>query len=402
MAPGLPTPRRDCGAIARGSARTLLLAALAGGGYLAYISLSGGGVAGCGPGSGCDRVLSSRWAYWLGLPVSLPALVVYGGVLGVSFGLGPNRGDAVGRRCRLAVVAGAVLIFAAAIWFAALQDLVIGTWCRFCLATHASAVVAAALLFREVVRRRPSDDSGGWGRWGVALGLVGAAALIGGQFAVRPRRFAVRALAAGIPSGASELRLDGGRVVLDPDRVPRIGPAGAPTVVVALFDYTCPHCRRMHPLLEAAVARSGGRLAVLLLPVPLEAECNPMIQETAPENLDACAYARLSLAVWFARPAAFRAFDEALMGGERLPSLGQARVRAEALVGRSLLDQVERDPAVARQIDADVRLYIAMSRSLRTSRLPQLIFADAASSGEVDDAAALAQLIGQHTPFAVR
>ena len=46
--------------------------------YLAYVSLAlGGGVPGCGPDSGCDRVLSSPWAYWLGIPVSLPGLVLY-------------------------------------------------------------------------------------------------------------------------------------------------------------------------------------------------------------------------------------------------------------------------------------------------------------------------------------
>ena len=46
--------------------------------YLAYVSLVlGGGVPGCGPDSGCDRVLSSPWAYWLGIPVSLPGFVLY-------------------------------------------------------------------------------------------------------------------------------------------------------------------------------------------------------------------------------------------------------------------------------------------------------------------------------------
>ena len=43
--------------------------------YLAYISLAlGSGVPGCGQDSGCEQVLSSPWAYWLGIPVSLPGL----------------------------------------------------------------------------------------------------------------------------------------------------------------------------------------------------------------------------------------------------------------------------------------------------------------------------------------
>ena len=45
--------------------------------YLLYGSLTGDRLAGCGPESGCDAVLRSRWAYIFGLPVSLPALMLY-------------------------------------------------------------------------------------------------------------------------------------------------------------------------------------------------------------------------------------------------------------------------------------------------------------------------------------
>jgi uncharacterized membrane protein len=47
--------------------------------YLAIVTLTnGGGAPGCGPDSGCDQVLTSPWAYWLGIPVSLPGLALYG------------------------------------------------------------------------------------------------------------------------------------------------------------------------------------------------------------------------------------------------------------------------------------------------------------------------------------
>ena len=46
--------------------------------YLALATLSqSGNVPGCGPDSGCDKVLNSKWAYWLGIPVSLPGLGLY-------------------------------------------------------------------------------------------------------------------------------------------------------------------------------------------------------------------------------------------------------------------------------------------------------------------------------------
>src|ERR1700753_2351147 len=71
-------------------ARALLVVALVAASYLALTSLMGGGVAGCGPESGCNQVLSSRWAYWLGLPVSLLALPIYTFLLFLSWTIQKN------------------------------------------------------------------------------------------------------------------------------------------------------------------------------------------------------------------------------------------------------------------------------------------------------------------------
>src|ERR1051326_8126105 len=69
-------------------ARLWLLVALCGAGFLVAVSFSGAAVAGCGPGSGCNQVLASRWAYWFGLPVSLPGFVVYFFLLASTWALG--------------------------------------------------------------------------------------------------------------------------------------------------------------------------------------------------------------------------------------------------------------------------------------------------------------------------
>ena len=45
--------------------RVLVLVAIAGAGYLAWVSFHNAPVAGCGAESGCSKVLQSRWAYWL-------------------------------------------------------------------------------------------------------------------------------------------------------------------------------------------------------------------------------------------------------------------------------------------------------------------------------------------------
>src|SRR5436305_10091796 len=70
--------------------RLLILAAAGISAYLLSVSLSGGTAVGCGPGSACDEVLRSRWAYVLGIPVSALALVVDGALLLTTFGCGPK------------------------------------------------------------------------------------------------------------------------------------------------------------------------------------------------------------------------------------------------------------------------------------------------------------------------
>src|SRR6266480_7808865 len=79
-------------------ARILIIAALGISAYLAWSSLSGKAVAGCGPDSSCDKVLHSQWGYWFGLPVSVLALRVYVTVLALSFGIGRKRDAAAQRK----------------------------------------------------------------------------------------------------------------------------------------------------------------------------------------------------------------------------------------------------------------------------------------------------------------
>ena len=56
--------------------------------YLAIATLArSGDVPGCGQASGCGDVLGSPWAYWLGIPVSLLGLGLYGAFFISTFSL---------------------------------------------------------------------------------------------------------------------------------------------------------------------------------------------------------------------------------------------------------------------------------------------------------------------------
>jgi uncharacterized membrane protein/protein-disulfide isomerase len=379
-------------------ARAGLVLAIAGAGYLAAVSLSGGSVAGCGPGSACNPVLSSRWAYWMGIPVSLPAAFAYSILFAATWAR---------RRATELSIALSTVVVAAGLWFILLQYAVIHSWCRFCLATHAFALFSAVWLLAAALRpagsplgdpTRPPVPKPV--RAGLLLGGLGFAALIGGQFVFAGRLgYVLIPVSLGGRPTTGQLILDSGRIALEPKALPMIGPSSARGFVVGLYDYTCTHCRRLHPLLREAEEHFAGRVAFVMLPVPLEAGCNPMIPVTDPANRGACDYARLALAVWRARPEAFREYDAWLFGGDTVPALAEARARAGRLIGTAALERALADPWIGRQIATDVRLYIAASQATNSLRLPQLIFADAAISGSVESAAELERIIAERTPL---
>jgi uncharacterized membrane protein len=388
------------------TARFCLLVALSGAAYLAWISLTGRAVGGCGPGSGCGDVLSSHWAYWAGIPVSIPAFIVY-----LTMMVATVWGDSVldGRVRRLAGIATVSLsgmVVAAAIWFGFLQYVVLGHWCRFCLAVHVAAVIASACLLHQAFRNRTkgncldgNDDRSKCIRVGLGLSLLGFVTLLGGQVLVKKRFFGVAAIAVQTGQGSRQLVLFNGRFALDPDELPVVGSKSAPRFVIFLFDYTCIHCRRLHPLLKDAAAHFNGDLAIIALPAPLETECNPLIPETQLANYGACKYARLGLAVWHARPSAFPNFDDWLFESEELASPDQARAKAESLVGKDALDKELSGTWVNDQLKMDVQLYIASSTAMHNARLPQLIFADAVAYGDIEDSEALEHLVKSHRAF---
>src|SRR6266567_1462067 len=136
----------DDGSTSRGllyAIRFLTLVAMAMSAYLSSVTLSGGAVAGCGPDSGCDRVLHSRWAYWFGVPVSFGALAVYSLILRLSFRLSRSTSPVVQRKAWSRLVPCALLVAGAAMWFVGLQVFVVQAVCPYCMVAHVSGSLAA-------------------------------------------------------------------------------------------------------------------------------------------------------------------------------------------------------------------------------------------------------------------
>src|SRR6266700_8434881 len=73
--------------------RLLALAATGVGGYLAWVSFGGVMLVGCGSTPDCLQILRSRWAYWIGLPVSVPGVAVYGVLFAGTFWIHGSASD---------------------------------------------------------------------------------------------------------------------------------------------------------------------------------------------------------------------------------------------------------------------------------------------------------------------
>jgi uncharacterized membrane protein/protein-disulfide isomerase len=376
--------------------RLLLAAALLLSLYLGYVSFGGSAVAGCGPDSGCDKVLHSRWSKWFGIPVSLPAVLVYGLMLAAALRLTPAATAAQKRQAWSILLPASWAVIGAVVWFVTLQMAVIKAVCPFCMAAHACGFVAALLvMFRAPVRDAPEKS---WqqekqiylppkdARRLTAVALASAAILIAGQVIYRPRQFQVT------PVGEATLeqtptnrffQIYEGRFAFNLNEVPVIGSPAAPYAMVSLFDYTCHHCRIMHDNLKQVHKTFGNQLAIVSLPMPLDRQCNYTVQVTAGAHSNACEYARLGLAVWRANRTVHPQFDDWLFQPEHPPDLATTRDYAARLVGAQKLDALYTNQWVEAQLQLAVNLFATNFIHVHQGSMPQVIIGTNLLTGTV-------------------
>jgi uncharacterized membrane protein/protein-disulfide isomerase len=405
--------------------RLLLLVALVISAYLASLSLRGGLPVGCGPQSDCDKVLTSRWAYWLGVPVSVFAVVVDLLAFLSTLMLKP-KAPAVGqRRAWDILLPCALLLIGAGIWFVSVQVFALQAICPYCMVTHACGAVAGVLLLIAAPIRQMPDRL-----WDldlqvfittrrfqkmVFLALFGVTLLVLGQVWFEPETGRVVSLGGStnltplpaastqtlaqstpvvapasnsfpaqpksesipapmpMPTPASRLHpIYNGQIQVNLSEVPLIGSPTNSHVIVGLFDYTCHHCREMHPRLLEAQQAFADSLVIASLPMPLDPGCNPTMTRHFPAHTNACDYARLGLAVWRADRTKHREFDDWLFRPDHPPPLPEARQFAAHLVGAAAFDNAIQDPWVEQQLRQDVAIYELAYRAQQGS-MPQLI-----------------------------
>jgi uncharacterized membrane protein/thiol-disulfide isomerase/thioredoxin len=368
--------------------------------YLGWHYVVGGSVIGCSGGSSCDQVLGSRWSAIGGvLPVSGLAAGAYLAMLLASLYLGPATEAPVRR---LAWRAMLVLVGAAAgsaVWFSIVQKWVIGAFCPYCMATHVTGLVLAALVIWRAPRQfddNTTDVAQTNPAPAQAVSQVVAQRIIAPLSAIRFALLGV-ALAAILAVGQVAFRPtdvfragespDHNPTAIDPHTVPLLGSPDAPYVVTLLFDYECPHCQKLHSMLDEVIRRYGGKVAFVLCPAPLNTHCNPYIPRDVDVFKDSCELTKIALAVWVAKREAFPDFDRWMYSpepGERwhARSLDAAKAKAVELVGQAKFDAARADPWIAQYMQTSVQLY----GDTGADAVPKLVFGSSWVNPDPNDA----------------
>lgn len=357
---------------------------------LSWHYLAGGTMIGCGGGSPCDQVLNSRWSVIAGIiPVSGLAVGVYLALLVASLFTGPATETPVRRLAWSVMLILAGSVAGSAIWFTILQKWFIGNFCPYCMTTHITGLLLSVHVIRQAisesdnhsediqktstakVRNISPDTKHRIIRPLPALGLVLIGLIITGSTAAFQFRYTPSAV---YREGES---LDD-QPTIDYHAVPMVGSPDASYVVTLLFDYQCPHCQKIHFMLDEAVKRYSGKLAFVLCPVPLNTICNPYIPRDVDAFKNSCELAKIGLAVWVAMHEAYPAFENWMFtfesGDSWHPrSLETARAKAVELVGQAKFDSAWTDPWIGRYMQTCIQIYGQTIGSGKTG-IPKLIF----------------------------
>ena len=317
---------------------------------------------------------------------------------------------------RPAMTAMATMAGGAALWFLVLQGVVIRRFCVYCVLLHSVGLLIAGLIGWGLASAQHGNTRVQWPILPLLSGISAVGLLMGGQILLQRKTFAVTlapqaspgepppspaqapvvsapsvSLATVIvpPALNRAVSLFRGKILLEMDDWPIFGDPRAAHVLADLYDYTCPDCRHVHGLLMQAVGRYPSQLSILAIPVPLERRCNHHVTYDAPHHQHACEYARLALAVWLARPAAFADFDRWLFTPQQPASVEQARQEAGRLAGEGELAAALANPRLAQRHAQSLQVFVQAG----AQQLPRVVLPDAVLWGRVPGAGELFQVL---------
>jgi protein-disulfide isomerase len=185
------------------------------------------------------------------------------------------------------------------------------------------------------------------------------------------------------------ITVGGNQISLNIRHWPLLGKPDAKYVFVEMFDYTCPYCRATHQAVRGAMEHFGDDLAIIALPVPLDAACNRTVGATGADHAEACEIAKLAVAVWRIDRKQFPPFHSWLFESAYRRTAAEARQHAAELVGERALQDELNLPHATNYIAKHVDLY----ERIGSGSLPKLLFLNSTVSGSVESAPTLIDMI---------
>ncbi|UUO09082.1 thioredoxin domain-containing protein [Blastopirellula sp. J2-11] len=350
----------------RSALLAVLIVGLALCGYLTYASLTASPVAGCGFHSSCHDVLTSEWSKWFTLPVSVVGFALYASALGILVMTLCPIPEETRQQGGQFVVILMTLAAASAVWFIGIQAGVLGKFCPYCMAAHACsliAVVLAWIAFPPQVRQATSAG---------VVSFLGLVLLVFGQVAMPEPEGPRNAVVQLEQRLKVELRLKspeeetteksrpylfaGDSVEIDTYAWPILGDPEAEFVVIDVMDYTCDYCRDASHFLDEARKQYDGKLAVIVMPLPLSHHCNAYVPETEPEHESACQLAYLAINLWRNKPEDFDEFHHWLFAGDEFHTQEETLAYLDKKYGSEFVDKLIQDDTPAQFIDEALRL----------------------------------------------
>ena len=191
------------------------------------------------------------------------------------------------------------------------------------------------------------------------------------------------------PAKRRMVAINRGTVKLDVSQWPVSGSKSAKYIFVEMFDYSCPNCRKTHATIKAANKKLSGELAVVVLPVPLNASCNNTIKVANPAFAESCEISKLAVAVWRVDPAKFTKFHNWMFASEKAPTYKMAKAQAEKMVNAEKLNKEIASDVPSKYIAKTVELY----KRDGSQKVPKLIFPTTSVVGEFTSVEELVRII---------
>jgi len=408
--------------------RALLISASVITAYLALLTLAqGGDVPGCGPDSDCDKVLRSKWAYWLGIPVSIPGLCLYLLFFLKTFGIKFNNLSPSNKKqirslntltlCAFGVIGGGI-------WFIGIQALEIKAFCPYCCTAHALAMTASGIFLTRsgIIAERLNVNINITG--GVLTMTAFIVIIATTQFLFPKQNPAAKIIELSnsktntavqnnqktattksnqnntvinnLNNKEAPFPIPKTKLSLITSKLPIIGDRNAKKRIAVLFDYTCHHCRTLHGYVRQIIPKYKNQLSSIMVPMPLDSKCNPRIKTTQKDHINACNYAKICLAVHQVSPGKYDEFDKWLFSDHNSTKpLSTVRKYAEEIAGKKIFNETIDSQSVLDQLATNIEVYNLNSNNGGTTIMPQSIIKNRVMFGPPPSAQALEKILIQ-------